>query len=191
MDEILEAARRRTLIQIDAELERACAGRSHLNSIDLEQQRRLVMRSDWQPPRPSRRMPSLWLIYSYWAEREEFGDALGKVSPVPHCFGCGVSFWRIKPEAVPEVRWNAALGWLERAHLITRHKGGLDYVHNIVPLCHPCHKLMPRFTVEQGPEAIKWVQDGGRLGLPEVHAKIDARLVGPDLSETRDRKSVV
>lgn len=171
---ILEAARGRYLAVIHDEL-RACDPRDAAEILSLERYRANVLAPDWAPPRPPRRMPDLWEIYTYWADREEFAGH-GAVSPVPHCFGCLHFFTQIEPGESPEVRWKAARGYLERAHLITRHKDGLDNPCNLVPACWRCHKMMPRFGVGQEAEAIKWVQDGGRLGVPEEIERVDARL---------------
>lgn len=176
MDEILEALRKQHLAKISENLERARKRGDEPTVWALESSANHVRTPWWEPPRPGRRMPDLWTIYLYWAGREEFADCGGSVSPVPHCFGCGRFFSRIEPESPPEVRWNAARGYLERAHLATRWKGGLDGPQNLVPLRYPCHNVMPRFDFDEGLTAIKWVQDGGRHGMAAEWAKTEASM---------------
>lgn len=112
----------------------------------------------WLPKRPGRRMPSVLAIAKHWAGRHPFEDVH---LDEPQCFGC---------------RWSAT-AWssanFERAHLVDRFLGGLDHAGNLVPLCRPCHRVMPMFEIDQGQDAIDWVGAGGWVG--EV-----ADLVGHD-----------
>jgi hypothetical protein len=111
-----------------------------------------VMRPEWLPDRPARRMPSLWRIVSYWADRGTFDVDLDE----PHCFACG--WYEDSDGATGKIRWGNSSRWLERAHLVARVCDGLDVPQNIVPLCGQCHRVMPD---EVGAEAIAWVQAGG------------------------------
>jgi len=162
-DEILEEARTRVLADIDAALAR------DWNNIrlcsTLERERKIILQSDWQPSRPPRRMPSLWAIASYWDERDTFGDI--PLDAAPFCFGCRkhAGWWGLP---ACEARWNDASCFLDRAHLITRDKGGLDGPQNLVPLCERCHKTMPFFGVGDECDAIEWVRAGGRFATPGV-----------------------
>ena len=111
-----------------------------------------------------RRMPDLWAIASYWAEREVFRVDL----TWPHCFGCRTSGPLEDDDDNPpsdRALWRASSSFLDRAHLVDRMYGGLDGPQNLVPLCTRCHRLMPVHRLGDGPAAIKWVQDGGRLAL--------------------------
>jgi hypothetical protein len=107
-------------------------------------------------------MPRLSKIVAYWSERPEF-----EFDPaVPSCFAC----WRKGPcddEGPPAKRWDSALGWLERSHLVDRCSYGLDGVQNIVPLCYRCNRReMPCFDAGEGYAAILWVQGGGGWARP-------------------------
>lgn len=119
------------------------------------------------PERGPRRMPSLWTIAEYWAQHEVFDFDLSQ----PSCFACG----REPPatSGTQRDRWDAASGYLERAHLVDRCRGGLDGPQNIVPLCFPCHHAMPPFDVGEGQAAIEWVQAGGPWSRAERKAKAD------------------
>lgn len=161
-DVILENARTRTLKETDAAIiDAEDQGELHL-LMTLQTRRRAILRAGWWPPRPPRRLPDLWAIVRYWAERDTFGD----IREVPHCFGCGKIVAGISAGPAPEIRWNFASGLLERAHLITRSKDGLDGPQNLVPLCPLCHKMMPFFDVGDEHAAIKWVRGGGRFTIP-------------------------
>lgn len=101
----------------------------------------------WMPPRPERRMPSVQTIVKYWDGRHPFeADPLD-----PRCFGCS--------RAAPE--WSGS--YFERAHLVDRCLGGLDHVGNLALLCSNCHRVMPSFDIDEGPQAIGWVVAGGVL----------------------------
>lgn len=110
-----------------------------------------------------RRMPSLWKIASYWAERDTFAIDITE----PECLACGVTpigdTARRMEGLEGRDRWNAALGFIERAHLVDHCDGGLDAVQNLVPLCAYCHRRkMPEFRCGTGRWAIAWVQGGGK-----------------------------
>jgi hypothetical protein len=109
-----------------------------------------ILAPDWLAKR-NRRYVSLWVIVSYWSARDTFG----KIGDSPHCFACGQE--APCQAGAPAVRWNGALGYLERAHLVDHWLGGLDGPQNLVPLCCPCHRKMPMFGVGDGPKAIEWV----------------------------------
>ena len=107
------------------------------------------------PDRPGRRMPKLWTIASYWAQRDDLPLMSAKHGlERPHCFGCSY----LVPcdlSAPLKERWNGSSPYLVRAHLADRCLGGLDAPQNIVPLCGPCHHYMPSF--EYPDAAIEWV----------------------------------
>jgi hypothetical protein len=123
-----------------------------LRSIDAAREQ--IWKPGWKPARPERRMPTLWKLAEYWAARGTFDVLLDD----PHCFGCREDVSEFCHGETPKARWNSLSGYLERAHLVARVYDGLDAPQNIVPLCGPCHRLMPD---DDGPAAIKWVQLGG------------------------------
>lgn len=83
-DVILENARARALEETEAAIIDA-EDHSELHLLmTLQTRRRAILHPGWRPPRPPRRLPELWAIVSYWAERDTFGD----IKEVPHCFGC-------------------------------------------------------------------------------------------------------
>jgi hypothetical protein len=109
----------------------------------------------WRLARPHRRLPDLWTIVSYWAERD---DLFYVELEHPNCFACGRTYGMDDiPE--PRDRWIAARSKLERGHLVNRARDGLDGPQNLVPLCGMCNKSMPIFS--RPDPAIEWVLDGG------------------------------
>ncbi len=129
----------------------------------IEYKAELAKSPEWLATRPGRRlMPSLQTVAEYWLQRDgsPFDDdpvGIGK----PHCIRCGFMHrWVIKRGVYwPTPAWDSASAWLDRAHLVDRDLGGLDGPQNVVPLCLGCHKIMPSFGSEEGPEALWWVSD--------------------------------
>lgn len=162
-----EAARQREIQRINDRMERlpldlGIPFRDMLAEMGkLERELDWIRRNDrWLPAGPPRKVPTLWVIASHWATREVFRFDL----ELPCCFGCGYVA-DCKDDPAPKVQWNSAAGQLERAHLVDRCAGGLDGPQNVVPLCSPCHRVMPVFDIGEGPDAIEWVKAGGRLPL--------------------------
>jgi hypothetical protein len=189
-DDALQAARERALANLDVQVQKILTARMPLPARlpddqigefvrrytdeqmvpalrRLKAERERVLSPSWHPlppRRPRRQMPSLWAIASYWHVRE--GNPLlldAEAVEFPYCFACSAMAPGIDEDRPVRIRWNAAGRWLDRAHLVDRVFAGLDGPQNIVPLCYPCHKVMPSFRVEQGAEAIRWVIDGGRF----------------------------
>lgn len=167
-----EPARRKALAQADEDYRY----RNHLpfgfdmtifhgGCKELDAKRAAIMHPDWLPSRPGRRMPSLWKIVQHWAQKDTFAP---HPIALPACFAC-CSRPPGNPDDTPEDAWNNALGYLERAHLVDRVRGGLDGPQNLAPLCHACHKVMPPFDVGEGAQAIEWVRAGGRIDLESAH----------------------
>ena len=126
---------------------------------------RAVQDPGWIPRRPPAKLPSLWAVAVYWADRGTFAVDLDN----PHCFACS-AIARPQDSLAPAVRWNRSRGRLDRSHLVTRARGGLDGPQNLVPLCIPCNQLMPVFGIGQAAEAVRWVQDGGIWPVLEERA---------------------
>lgn len=89
------------------------------------------------PKRPARRMPPLGKIAAY----HNLGSA-------PHCVRCGD--WALV------AHWDESSRFLDRAHIIDRHLGGLDDLQNIAPLCPKCHRRQPSFAPGQETSALAW-----------------------------------
>lgn len=110
----------------------------------------------------TRETPKLAVIAAYWDEldRVQFralfphskANLIGFGEPL--CFRCGwlppvkdaaPSSWpeHWKPERRLAASWNAARGWLERAHLHDFNEGGSDDPENLVPMCPLCHEEQP------------------------------------------------
>lgn len=119
-------------------------------------------------PRRSRTgTASLTQIAEYWRKnRAKVFPDLPRHSAdwkQPFCFHCG---WRTPQTRAAKVNlWNAAGGWLERAHLHDHFTGGPNIPGNLVPLCCMCHRLMPEFP-ESRDEAILWVKSRGHVSCP-------------------------
>lgn len=94
------------------------------------------------PPRPRRQMPTLRKI--------------GRHHGIPHdiCSRCRFA---------PEDDDHGPSFWLQRAHIIDRHYGGLDIPANLAPLCSVCHALQPSFQPGDEARALTWF----RLPAPE------------------------
>ena len=101
---------------------------------------------NWLPKRPGRRMPQADSVARFWHEHPGTFDVN---LAAPACFRCGAGAgsWR----------------HLERAHLVDRWCGGLDHEANLAMLCGNCHTRMPMFLVEQGAQAITWIQSDDDL----------------------------
>ncbi len=194
-DAILESLRAQRLAELDSAIaaEEALGGEAGILRVQhLRRKRAYVVQPGWQPPRPSRRMPKLWVIASYWAEHGTFGEVY--LSGAPYCFGCRkhVPVRRIVFKT-PVERWNKSSLLLDRAHLVDRWNGGVDGPQNLVPLCYACHKLMPSFGPGEGQEAIAWVQAGGRWQRPEEVAVLERRFAAAlrgDLDDPEDEPAV-
>jgi hypothetical protein len=145
-----------------------------------------IMAPGWVPQRPSRTMPALWVIARYWHRAPL---PVADILAVPYCFRCGRRVVQDHPRSL-EDRWNAAVGYLERAHLVDRIRGGLDGPQNLMPLCHRCHKIMPSFDPGEGPDAIAWVLRGGRCRLRIVHDG-DVRKFAHLVAEAQIRRQLV
>ena len=121
-------------------------------------------------PRQRGATPDLATITRAW---ECLGDELRGVFPhlrcfdigwgEPFCFACG---WLAPtPESADfggdpatsiDKAWNAANGWLERAHLQDHFYDGSSDPLNLVPLCLLCHKKQPECrTREDGIAYVK------------------------------------
>lgn len=69
----------------------------------------------------------------------------------PFCFRCGwlaptpeaADYEGLDTAAAINKAWNAASGWLERAHLQDHERGGDEDAWNLVPLCVLCHEEQP------------------------------------------------
>jgi hypothetical protein len=120
------------------------------------------------PPRPRRRIPTLWAIVSYWAPLGVFEFL---ETDQPQCFGCSVVVDILGGPL--RDRWNSSSRRLDKAHLVDHALNGLDGPQNMVALCYPCHRAMPKFSY--GPDAIEWVRSGGRMTWDEL-PKPDAQL---------------
>lgn len=105
-------------------------------------------------------MPEMGLLALAW--RETGFESLSKTFPYfagpgvswwePFCWRCG---WRPPTKTVDEYpeswkedrairfAWNAATGWLERAHLHDHSQGGDESPENMVALCVLCHEEQP------------------------------------------------
>lgn len=105
-------------------------------------------------------MPPLWAVVIYWLQERE--APLGGDGRIPHCFRC-LRVSGYDPMDGFDGRWNNS--GLERAHLVDRALGGLDGAQNLMPLCWPCHKVMPSFGPGEGPDAIAWIRRDGRRRL--------------------------
>ena len=101
-----------------------------------------VAQPDWQPARPTRRMPAVSMIVRYWARRDTFKVDVKN----PACFRCG----RSAPA------WENR--YFDRAHLVDRCFGGLDHEANLALLCMQCHREMPSFRPTEERAAIEWVR---------------------------------
>jgi len=114
----------------------------------------------WVPDRPGRRLPPMWAIASYWAERDDWFDVL---IDSPHCFACGLRGGC--PDGIPDprARWNRARN-LHRGHIVNRARDGLDGPQNLVPLCGACNTHMPVFAAEEEDDALAWIFTGGIMG---------------------------
>jgi hypothetical protein len=126
------------------------------------------------PRRPARKYPGVWTLVCYWQDRDPCPFIVGTWTEA-NCFACQRPAPTNHENSLPRDNWNRALGWLERAHLVTRMYGGLDDPANVVPLCFTCHRIMPDFPPAEWEKAIKWVRGGGRyypLLLPDVTASI-------------------
>lgn len=122
-------------------------------------------------------MPTMWAIARHWAESSLFDFDLD----IPYCFACGQIADCDIDAATQAAMWNSAIGSLERAHLADRCDDGLDGPQNIVPLCPPCHRIMPVFGFGEGPDAIKWVKEsGGYRGFIEQIMKNHPRFAHRD-----------
>ncbi len=108
------------------------------------------------PNRPRDPYPSLSEVVKYWCTDpvadtpalESYYIGWGE----PFCFACG---WLAPVRDDCGDPWRLAGGWLDRAHLQDHCYGGDMAPHNLVPLCHLCHRDMPDFPVRG--DALKWV----------------------------------
>lgn len=126
-----------------------------------------IMSSEAQYNRPRETGPTLAAIAHYWSQslgRFQSTFPYGRPLEIgwgePCCFRCGwlapvkessdyPAEW--KPERRMRAAWNAAAGWLERAHLHDHLYGGDMLAENIVPLCPLCHlEQLPSRTREDG-----------------------------------------
>ncbi len=123
----------------------------------------------WRPNRGERKMPSLWVIASYWAERD---DWFRVDLEVPRCFACGLHGGHPEDEPDLEARWAQARR-LERGHIVNWARNGLDGVQNLVPLCAYCNMYMPVFGIEEDEEATAWIIGGGAPG--EIDIRLEAK----------------
>ncbi|MGW4716832.1 HNH endonuclease [Nocardia sp. NPDC004260] len=106
-----------------------------------------------------RDMPSMNAIADHWRnavpewlERKVL-DSHPNAWHWPFCFGCG---WFAPVTGRRRDSWIRANGWLDRAHLADRARGGPDTPSNLVPLCHLCHDVMPSF--DERAVALEWVR---------------------------------
>jgi 5-methylcytosine-specific restriction endonuclease McrA len=124
-------------------------------------------------------------VHEYRAKQ----DLIMSVLTLPHCFRCGETFMLDGPVS-PRYQWDNSAGYLERAHLVDRSRGGLDGPQNLMPLCHRCHKAMPSFDPGEGPDAIAWIRRDDRHQLPIVHNG-DVRKFAHLVAEAQIRRQLV
>lgn len=131
--------------------------------------------------RPREEMPKLSAISLVWEEMDS--DELRSLFPDLRCFGIGwgepfcfrCGWLAPSPEAADypqtwkaeraiNAAWDAATGWLERAHLHDHRFGGEEDALNLVPLCPLCHEQQPFCRTRE--EGIAFVNEGA--DVPEV-----------------------
>lgn len=130
-------------------------------------------------------MPTLAAISRTW---EALGnDELRRIFPnlrvfeigwgEPCCFRCGwlaptpeAADYRDKdPAKAIDRAWNAASGWLERAHLHDHANGGNEEAFNLVPLCPLCHERQPLCHSRE--DGIRYVNTAPR-GIPVAYVQM-------------------